>query len=61
MRLPEVMQTVGYAHTAIYEKIKNGEFPASIPLSKNGRAVAWDSDAIDAWMESRINAAGVAK
>lgn len=58
MRLREVMHQVGYGRTAIYQKIKTGEFPAPIPLSNDGRAVGWDSEAINAWMESRIQAAG---
>ena len=61
MRLPAVKQAVGLGRTAIYEKIKSGEFPAPYPLSNNGRAVAWASDEIDRWIESRIQAAGVAK
>ena len=61
MRLPAVRQVVGLGRTAIYEKIKSGEFPAPYPLSNNGRAVAWASDEIDRWIESRIQAAGVAK
>lgn len=61
LRLPDVKQASGYGRTALYEKIKKGEFPAPIPLSENGRAVAWDSEAIAAWQESRIKAAGVAK
>lgn len=61
MRLPAVKQAVGFGRTAIYEKIKTGEFPAPYPLSDNGRAVAWASDEIDNWIESRIQAAGGAK
>lgn len=61
MRLPAVKQAVGLGRTAIYEKIKTGEFPAPYPLSNNGRAVAWASDEIDRWIESRIQAAGVVK
>jgi prophage regulatory protein len=61
LRLPDVKHQVGLGRTAIYQKIKAGEFPAPIPLSNNGRAVGWDSEAINAWIESRIQAAGVAK
>lgn len=61
MRLPAVKQAVGLGRTAIYEKIKAGEFPAPYSLSNNGRAVAWASDEIDRWIESRIQAAGGAK
>ena len=61
MRLPAVKQAVGLGRTAIYEKVKTGEFPAPYSLSNNGRAVAWASDEIDRWIESRIQAAGGAK
>lgn len=59
LRLPEVKHQVGYGRTVIYQKIKNGEFPA--PVSLGARAVAWTSDSIEDWIESRINAAGTAK
>lgn len=58
LRLPAVKQAVGLGRTAIYEKIKSGEFPSPYPLSNNGRAVAWASDEIDRWIESRIQAKG---
>ena len=58
LRLPEVKRVTGYGRTAIYDKIKSGEFPAPYPLSDNGRAVAWDSVSIERWIESRIEAAG---
>ena len=61
LRLPAVKQAVGLGRTAIYEKIKAGEFPAPYLLSNNGRAVAWASDEIDGWIESRIQAGGGAK
>ena len=61
MRLPEVKHQVGLGRTAIYQKIKTGEFPAPIPLSNDGLAVGWDSEAVSAWIESRIEAAGGAK
>ena len=57
LRLPEVKHQVGYGRTAIYQKIKSGEFPA--PISLGARAVAWTSDSIESWIESRIQAAGV--
>ena len=58
LRLKEVKHQVGLGRTSIYARIKSGEFPSPISLSNNGRAVAWDSLAIDAWIESRINASG---
>jgi prophage regulatory protein len=59
LRLPEVKHQVGYGRTAIYQKIKSGDFPA--PVSLGARAVAWTSDSIESWIESRIQAAGVQK
>jgi prophage regulatory protein len=61
LRLPAVKHQVGLGRTALYQKIKVGEFPAPYPLSANGRAVAWNSEEIDAWIDSRIQAAGGAK
>ena len=57
LRLPEVKHQVGLGRSAIYQRVKSGEFPSPISLSKNGRAVAWDSVAIDSWIASRIAAA----
>jgi len=61
LRLPEVKHQVGLGRSAIYQRIKSGEFPAPISLSDNGRAVAWDSEAISHWIASRIKAAGGAE
>jgi len=52
LRLKEVRHRVGLQRSAIYLKIKHGEFPA--PVHLGARAVAWPSDAIDAWIDSRI-------
>lgn len=56
LRLKDVKQQVGLGRSAIYEKIKTGEFPAPYPLSENGRAVAWLSNDIDGWIDSRVMA-----
>ena len=58
LRLIEVKHQSGLGKSAIYSKIKTGDFPAPIKLSNNGRAVGWDSEAIESWIESRIEAAG---
>ncbi len=55
LRLPEVRARVPYSRATIYKKIQQGEFPAPIPLG--ARAVAWDSEAIEAFIASRIAAA----
>lgn len=54
LRLNEVKRLVGLGRSAIYDKIKRGEFPA--PVHLGARAVAWLSDEIDGWIDSRIAA-----
>jgi prophage regulatory protein len=61
LRFKDVKNRVGLQRSSLYAKVKSGEFPAPIPLSEHGRAVAWDSRAIEAWMDSRIQAAGGAR
>ena len=56
LRLKQVEAKTGYKSSTLSLKIKKGEFPA--PISLGARAVAWDSESIDAWIESRIEAAG---
>lgn len=55
LRLQQVQALTGLARSTVYKLISEKSFPAPIPLS--GRAVAWDSRAIDAWIDSRIAAA----
>lgn len=55
LRLQHVLDRTGLSRSGTYQLIAQGEFPKPIPL--NGRSVAWDSRAIDAWIESRIAAA----
>jgi prophage regulatory protein len=59
LRLKEVQHQVGLGRSAIYDKIKRGEFPS--PVSLGARAVAWPSDAIDAWIDERIAITNQAK
>lgn len=59
LRLKEVQHQVGLGRTAIYQKIKAGEFPSPYPLG--ARAVGFLSEDIESWIESRIKAAGSAK
>lgn len=59
LRLHEVKHQVGLGRSAIYQKIKAGDFPAAYSLG--ARAVGWLSEDIEAWIDSRIQAAGGAK
>lgn len=52
LRLAEVKHLVGLGRSAIYRKVKAGEFPS--PVSLGARAVAWLSDEIEAWMDARV-------
>lgn len=54
IRLTDVKHQVGLGKSAIYDKVKRGEFPA--PINLGARTVAWLSDDITAWMDARIEA-----
>ena len=54
LRLPTVKKRTGLGKSSIYTMMAAGKFPRSIKLG--ARAVAWDDDMIDAWIESRIEA-----
>jgi prophage regulatory protein len=63
IRRKQVEARTGLARSTIYDRIKSGTFPA--PISLGAKAVGWVESEIDHWLmdriESRINAAGVAK
>ncbi len=59
LRLPDVKRACGYGRTSIYMKMEAGEFPKPYPLG--ARAVGWLEEDIDAWIDSRVLAAGGAK
>lgn len=52
IRLPEVMSRTGLSRSSIYRFIKLGIFPHHFSLG--ARAVGWDSQGIDSWIESRL-------
>jgi prophage regulatory protein len=52
IRFPSVLNQVGLGRTSVYEKIKAGNFPK--PIHIGARAVAFDSEAIDEWVEKTI-------
>ncbi len=52
LRLKQVKTVTGMSRSWIYDAIRRGDFPAPIPLGV--RAVAWDSAAVAAWQERRI-------
>jgi prophage regulatory protein len=48
--LQEVIHRVGLKKTAIYERIKRGDFPKSRSLG--GKRVAWVQSEISAWIQN---------
>lgn len=58
IRLHDVRHQTGIGRSAIYQRIKDGSFPA--PIKIGARAVAWLSTDIDAWIEQQIAASKAA-
>lgn len=53
IRLPEVKKMVGLGTTAIYDRMKLGEFPKQVKL---GLLSVWVESEIQAWMKEQIRA-----
>lgn len=54
LKLPEVMSLTGVPESSVYWRISRGEFPRPIKIGE--RAVAWNSEEIDAWIAAKIEA-----
>jgi prophage regulatory protein len=53
IRLPEVKKMVGLGTTAIYDRMKLGEFPKQVKL---GLLSVWVESEIQDWMKAQIRA-----
>ncbi len=53
-RLPKVKTITGLSRSTIYSEVAKGKFPAPVPLTDEGRAVGWNSNAVDAWVAARV-------
>lgn len=53
IRLPQVKAIVGLGTTAIYDKMKNGDFPKQVKL---GRVSCWVESEVQAWISKQIMA-----
>jgi prophage regulatory protein len=53
IRLPQVRDLVGLGKSAIYGKIKAGDFPKPVKL---GRVSGWVESEVQAWINSQIMA-----
>jgi prophage regulatory protein len=58
LRLPVVRARTGLSRSSIYARVAAGTFPR--PIAIGPRAVAWPSDAVDAWIGERIRESYVA-
>ncbi len=56
VRLPGVMKMTGLGRSTIYKLIAGRKFPAPVKLTDH--LVAWRSDELGRWCESRERAAG---
>jgi prophage regulatory protein len=54
IRLPVVLDRVGYSRSRIYELIKAQKFPKPVKLGV--RASAWVEEEVDEWINSRVPA-----
>ena len=52
LRLPKVIERVGFARSSIYAFISSGKFPA--PIKIGPRAVGWLDKDIDAWIDTCV-------
>ncbi len=52
LRLPEVLGCIGLSRSTLYQMIKAKDFPSQVRLGP--RAVAWDSEQVQAWIADRI-------
>jgi prophage regulatory protein len=59
IRLPEVKQKTGQSRSTIYERIRQGMFPA--PIQLGGRSVGWLESEIDEWIIACIEKTRTAK
>jgi len=58
LRRNQVQAQTGLGRSALYAMVQRGNFPKPVKIT-GARAVAWSSQAVDAWVAARI--AGVNK
>jgi prophage regulatory protein len=54
LRLPAVIDRTGSSTSDIYEGMKKGTFPVSVPIGQ--RTVGWLESEVEQWIENRIAA-----
>ena len=53
VRMPELSARLGLSVSSVYVLISRSALPKPKPIVPGGRAVGWDSEAIDAWFSAR--------
>ena len=53
VRMPELSARLGLSVSSVYVLISRSALPKPKPIVPGGRAVGWDSGAIDAWFLAR--------
>lgn len=56
LRLPQVREIVPLSRSEIYRRIAIRQFP--LPIKLGQRAVAWDSDEIQAYVRDKLSGRG---
>lgn len=52
LRCPQVTVLIGLSRSEIYRLMAIRQFPQSVKIGR--RAVAWDSDKVQAWIKNKI-------
>lgn len=58
LRIPEVMQRVGFGRSQIYKLERAGQFPKHMKIST--RASGWSEREVASWLESKKTSRGAA-
>lgn len=58
LRIRDVQARTGLGRATIYKLCAAGRFPVPVDLLGTGRAVGWSEQAVNAWINDRLAAAG---
>ena len=54
LRFPDVMNKTGLSRSTVYGRIRDGEFPAPVPLG-GGRAVGFVEREVNCWIDAMVS------
>lgn len=55
VRMREVLRMVGLSRATIYKRIKQGKFPAALPLGDGAVAVGWLRSEVEQWIAEQVS------